>query len=386
MLGAFAFPALQNELGARWGLTNTQAGLINGIYFAGYALAVTVLASLTDRFDARGIHLAGAAVSALAAAGFGFFASGFLSALLFRLLAGLGLAATFIPGLRALVDRLPENTRVRGMALYTATFSLGMSASFWMSGELAARFGWRAAFFASAAGAALALLVAASVLPPRAVAPGTGEAAAGRLLAVLSDRRVMPYILAYAGHMWELFAFRSWIVAFLAFSRGFGGRPALGPRPATVAAMIGIVAMGANVAGAELATRLGRRRVLTAIMGTSALLAAAVGFMAAWPYVAVVCVTVFYSLFVQGDSAALYAGALQAADPARRGATLAVHSLLGFVAAALGSSGVGLVLDATQGGRTVVSWGAAFAAMGLGAALGPLFLRKAGESAAIRSH
>jgi hypothetical protein len=121
-------------------------------------------------------------------------------------------------------------------------------------------------------------------------------------------------------------------------------------------------------------------------MGTSALLAIGVGFTAAWPYVAVVCVTILYSLFVQGDSAALYAGALQAADPARRGATLAVHSLLGFVAAALGSFGVGLVLDATQGGRTVVSWGAAFAAMGLGAALGPLFLRKAGESAAIRSH
>jgi predicted MFS family arabinose efflux permease len=382
MLGAFAFPALQSEFVVRWGLTNTQAGVINGIYFAGYALAVAVLASLTDRLDARGIHLAGVVVSALAAGGFGLFASGFLSALSFRLLAGLGLAATFIPGLRALVDRLPENARARGMALYTATFSLGMSASFYASGEIAARLGWRAVFFASAGSAVAALALAAAVLQPPLRARGTGGAALVGVLAIVRDRRVMPYILAYAGHMWELFAFRSWIVAFLTFSRGFDSRSLSGLRPASVAALIGIVAMGANVAGAELATRLGRRRVLTAIMGISAIIACGIGFTAAWPYPVVTALAVFYGLFVQGDSAALYAGALESADPARRGATLAVHSLLGFVAAALGSFGVGLVLDVTAGGRTVASWGTAFAVMGLGAAAGPVFLRNVERSRA----
>ena len=42
-------PALQRE----WGLSNSEAGLISGIYFAGYVAATPVLTSLTRLMPSR---------------------------------------------------------------------------------------------------------------------------------------------------------------------------------------------------------------------------------------------------------------------------------------------------------------------------------------------
>jgi len=47
-----------------WGLTATQAGLMAGAYAFGYMLAVPVLATLTDRIDARYVLLFGSVLSA----------------------------------------------------------------------------------------------------------------------------------------------------------------------------------------------------------------------------------------------------------------------------------------------------------------------------------
>lgn len=381
MLGVFAFPALLPHFLQEWGLSNTEAGWINGIYFAGYALAVPVLGSLTDRTDARRIYLACAFVGMLASLGFALLAQGFWTALAFRTLGGLGLAGTFIPGLKALVDRLGGTSQARAIAFYTANFSLGTSLSFFVIGQVDARLGWHAAFLAAAAGSVGALALAAAALTPRP--PSPPEPRASALLdfrPVFRNRKAMAYILAYACHMWELFGVRSWMVAFLTFSLAlqpsarFGS--ASGPwAPTSVAALTGLVAMWASVGGAELALRYGRLRVLTAVMGSSALAACAIGFSAGLPYPLVAALCVLYAMLVQGDSATLHTGTIQSADDERRGAAMAVQSLLGFSCAFVGPLVIGVVLDATGGGHSVASWGAAFIAMGAGVGLGPIVLR-----------
>ena len=89
----------------------------------------------------------------------------------------------------------------------------------------------------------------------------------------------------------------------------------------------------------------------------------------------VVILVLLYNALIQADSAALTTGAVQVAEDGRRGATLAVHSLVGFVGAALGPIAVGVMLDLSGGGRSVFSWGLAFASMGVVGLLGPLALR-----------
>ena len=59
-----------------WGLSAAQAGLMAGAYAFGYMLAVPVLATLTDRIDARIVLVFGSVLSGLATAAFGLFADG----------------------------------------------------------------------------------------------------------------------------------------------------------------------------------------------------------------------------------------------------------------------------------------------------------------------
>jgi predicted MFS family arabinose efflux permease len=379
MLGVFAFPALLPYFLKLWGLSNGQAGWINGIYFAGYTAAVPLLTSITDRIDARRVYLTFCGLGILANLGFALLACGFWSALLFRALSGLGLAGTFIPGLKALIDRLEVRTHPRAVSFYTACFGLGVSISFYCAGEMFRWFGWKEAFGIAAMGSVLSLILSFLVLKPKSIPLVSNKVAKGHILdfrPVWKNRPARAYILAYMCHMWEMFAARSWLVVFLSFSITLQKAPAGLMAPTTVMAVAGIGGMLASIVGGELAVRLGRRRVVTAIMGISALLALTIGFSARLPYNAVIILCLVYTLFFQGDSAAIHAGVITAAEPERQGATMALQSLGGFAAASLGSVVAGMVLDLTGGGLTSLSWGLTFGSMGIAAALGPVLLHR----------
>src|SRR5215470_6063717 len=65
-----------------WNLSAAEAGLMASAYAFGYMLAVPVLATLTDRIDARRVLAAGSALSGLATFMFGAFADDLWSATL----------------------------------------------------------------------------------------------------------------------------------------------------------------------------------------------------------------------------------------------------------------------------------------------------------------
>ena len=273
------------------------------------------------------------------------------------------------------MDRLDGSAQARAVAYYTANFSMGLSLSFFASGRLEALWGWRWAFMVAAAGTLLALPLAAVVLRPLPPAPVKKHTEFFLdFRPILRNRTAMAYILAYTTHMWELFAFRSWFVAFLAFSLSLDTSGADHWQPSSVAAFSGLVAMWANIAGSEMALRYGRLKVLTLIMAGSAIFGCFLGFTAGWSYTVVSILCIFYCLFVQGDSGTLHTGVVQAADPRRRGATMAFQSLIGFASASISPLVVGMFLDLTGGGRTVESWGLSFISMAGMVALGPVII------------
>jgi hypothetical protein len=79
-------------------------------------------------------------------------------------------------------------------------------------------------------------------------------------------------------------------------------------------------------------------------------------------------------LLVMSDSSTLTAGMVTAADPRLKGATMAVHSTLGFGAGFVSPLVFGAALDLAGGNRSIVAWGIAFATLGVGALLAPLLL------------
>lgn len=381
MIGISAFAALLPTFAAEWRLSNTEAGWISGIYYAGYVVAVPLLTSLTDRIDARRIYLACTALGGVASLGFALLADGFWSALVWRTLAGIGLAGTYMPGLKALTDRVAGPVLTRGLGFYTGSFSIGLSLSFLVAGEIDAWLGWRTAFGAAAAGSLLALAIAALALKPASPEPATEPRP--HLLdfrPVLRNRAAMAYAIAYGAHCWELFGLRAWVVAFLAFAlaRGAVSDPVLST---TVVATLGsLIGLPTSLMGNELCLRYGRRRVLIAAMLVSALVACAVGFAGVLAYGALVALIIFYGGIVMVNSASLTAGTVGAAAPGQRGATMAVHSGIGFLGAFVGPIVFGAVLDLAGGGASVVAWGLAFASLGVAVALGPVALWRLSRS------
>lgn len=379
MLGVFAFPALLPYFLKLWSLSNAQAGWINGIYFAGYTISVPLLTSLTDRIDARRIYLKFCILGVLSNLGFAFLARGFWSALVFRGLSGLGLAGTFIPGLKAIIDRLETHAHPRAVSIYTACFGLGVSISFYFAGEMFRWFGWKETFGIAAMGSIFSLFLSFLVLKPKSISPVSQDRTINHILnfkPIWKNKKTRAYILAYMCHMWEMFAARSWLVAFLSFSITLQKTQADFMAPTTVMALAGIGGMLASILGGELSTRLGRRQVVAVIMGVSSLMALTIGFSARMSYNVVVTLCMVYTLFFQGDSAAIHTGVITSIEPERQGAAMALQSLGGFAAASLGSVVAGLMLDITGGGLTLLSWVLTFGSMGIAAALGSVLLSR----------
>jgi len=353
-----------------WGLTATQAGIMASGYLLGYMVAVPVLTTLTDRVDARSVLLGGSLASGAATVAFGLFADGLVSAFLLWGLAGLGFAGAYMPGLRALTDRLDSTDSSRAVTLFTGSFSLGVGLSFLASQVIADLWGWRAAFAITGA-APLIMVVVALLLDRRPPSPRKGK-----LLdfgSVLRNRPAMGYVLGYGVHCFELYGFRTWIVAFWAYIILLNdGDAIVGPIAVSVA--VTLIALPASVMGNEAAIRFGRHRAISFVMVASAATALTIASGVSLPPMILLVLLTLYAFTLPADSGALTAGMLASADPAQRGATMAVHSMVGFALAAAGSFAVGIAVDLGGGPASMEGWRLAFGVMAAAIVLGPLLL------------
>src|SRR5262244_2764463 len=172
LLPHVAVPAIMAQhLMPLWGLSAAQAGLMASAYAFGYMLAVPLLTTLTDRIDARRVLMVGSASSGIATALFGVIADGLWSATLIWGLAGIGFAGAYMPGLKALADRLPGGDSSRSITLYTSSFSVGVGLSFLVAQLVADGYGWPAAFYVTGAGPLVMIavcLLLAPLTPPAA--------------------------------------------------------------------------------------------------------------------------------------------------------------------------------------------------------------------------
>jgi len=370
-IGAFAVAALIPTLLTVWSLSHTEAGWISGIYYAAYTLVVPLLSSLTDRVDPRRIYLGSVALTALAFAGFAWVATGFWSALAFRALMGIGWAGSYMPGLKALSDLTDGAHQSRAVAAHAAAVGVSGALSFGVAGAVNAWLGWRAALVPGLIGATLAFVLVLVWLPARAPRPVAGPR--GALLdfrPILRNRSALAYSLAYCVHTWEMSALRAWVVTFLAFAaaQSAGWAPLA---PATVASVMGLLGVWASVWGNEAAIRFGRRRFILGTMLASAAMAGVIGFSASLPYAGAAALVLVYAMLIWADSSSLTAGSAGSAEPGRRGATLAVHSTLGYAGGFVGPLALGVTLD-LLGGASVLAWGVAFAHVSLVLLVGTL--------------
>ena len=375
MAGTMYFPALLPGFRAEWGLSNTEAGWINGIFYGGYAAFVPILVSLTDRIDPRRIYLYSAAFGAASMAGFGWLAQGTLTAMIFRFCAGISLAGTYMPGLKALSDYITGKSQSRAIAFYTSSYGIGTALSVFLTGWLATWLNWRWAAVMLALGCLGSVLIfALAVRPGKTDLPYKEPVLSTfNFQKVLQNRSAVGYMFGYAVHCWELFGFRTWLVAFLAFSLSFQPGQGYHLSPQNLATIVLLAGVPSSILGNETAQHWGRRRVITIFMLASGLIGCVIGFSVSLPFMIVAALCLLYGIAVMLDSGALTAGIVAAANDSERGRTLALYAFVGFGMAFLAPLAFGYVLDLSGSG--IYGWGFAFAIMGLLSMSGPVWLR-----------
>lgn len=356
-----ALPVLREE----WGLSASQAGAIFAGQQIGYTAAVLVLSALTDLIGVRRIYLTSAVWNGAFALLFAVFARDFPSALILRTLGGMGLAGTYMPGMRLVVETFPAANRGGAMGLYIGAFSLGTSLSLFLTGVLLP-LGWRTAFFVTALGPILAAALAWPIVRDISAPAPRRRIAFGR---VLRNVRALRFIGAYAAHNWELFGMRSWLPAFLTSLWVQQGLPltAATARGATFSSLVLLASGTSNAVGGWLSDSIGRRRTIVIFLTASAALSATIGWTAPLGLGIVLGLAILYGLLVTAESSTLSTAVAESAEPDVLGATMAIQSSFGFLVTAISPPLFGAILDLT-GGR----WGWAFLSLAVAAVAGVL--------------
>jgi MFS family permease len=385
LLGFACYAVVLTTLQEEWRLSNLQSGLIASAFFFGYMLMVPLATALTDRVDAKKVYLISGLSATCGLLGMGLFAYNFWTALIFMALNGAGLAGTYMPGLKILSDRIKTGELSRHIAFYTAFFGIGTGFSYLCSGWILDGLGWRYVFGIIALGPFTALMIVLLFIPALTHEKWHGPIRirlhdifpVDKWRLVLQDKTASGFIFGYTVHSIELFASRSWIVAFFGFCAIVTGDPFL-LTATTLAGVINFFGVPASIIGNEIALRIGRQKWIFFVMLSSAACGVALASSTGQSWWLIVALAVGHTIFIMADSATLTAGLVVSAQENIKGAAMGLHSLMGFGGGLLGPAIFGFVLDFTGSRASKISWVCAYAAVVVWGVLFVLYERRNG--------
>ncbi len=385
LLGFAAYAVTLTTLQDEWGLSNFESGLIASSFFVGYVLLVPFATALTDQMDARRIYLLGSILAIAGLLGMGFLANDFFSGCMCMAVSGAGLAATYMPGLKILSDRLTQGEITRHISFYTAFFGVGTGLSYVVSGWILDLGDWHLVYQWVALVPTISLAIVYFWIHPMHVRHWHNRIQINwkdifpiaKWQQVLEDRNASGYILGYTFHSLELFASRSWLVAFFILSTQLSGVEFF-LAATTLAGVINFFGVPASILGNELALKIGRQKWICIVMITSAFFGIALAFSMGHASWLILVLAIGHAIFIMADSATLTAGLVTSANPKMKGAAMGLHSLMGFGGGLLGPAIFGFVLDLSGSQTDRISWIWAYASIVIWGVLFVIYERRKG--------
>src|ERR1041385_3697318 len=145
-VGSAVAPLIQAE----FGLSDFNVGLLGSSFTLVYALGALPFGLWADRGMRKTVIGAGVAIWSAATLLTGF-TTNFAQLFVTRAFLGIGEASYYPAGTSLLGDFFSREKRGRVMSIWSAGSAVGIAAGFAGGGLLAAQFGWRPAFFVTAA-------------------------------------------------------------------------------------------------------------------------------------------------------------------------------------------------------------------------------------------
>jgi MFS family permease len=211
--------AVVEPLRKDWNLSDAQVGWLMTAFTLLYAVIGVPFGRLSDRFQRSTLLGMGIAVWSLLTAASGL---AWNYGVLFAARLGVGVGeATCAPASNSLIgDLYPARQRARALSFFTLGLPLGGFLGIFLSGRIAAAYGWRSAFYVAAIPGLLLALLALTVSEPQRGAaetsPTAGRPTEGspyrRILRIPSMRWI---ILSGAFFNFNMYAIPAFLPAFL---------------------------------------------------------------------------------------------------------------------------------------------------------------------------
>lgn len=365
----FAASAVSPALRAIWGLSASEAAWLTTIVQLGFVCGTAVLAvlNLADIVPARALFAISALLGAGANAGI-LVAPGYETALALRFLTGFFLAGVYPPAMKMIATWFRSS---RGLAIGAIVGALTIGKATPYLVRSIPQVGLRPVILAASAGAvAAAFLVLVGYREgPYPFAPRAFSW--GHVREVMRVREWRLATASYLGHMFELYAFWTWIPAFLAASvAAHAGGRFRAPRFISLLAFATIAVGGFGcVWGGLFADRRGRERLVTISLFMSGSCCVLSGLLFGGPLWVLGALAMTWGFFVIADSAQFSTLVTESVPPYAVGTALTIQTSLGFLLTMLPMQILPLIA-----GR--VGWRWSFAVLALGPLVGIAAMRK----------
>ena len=327
----FSASAIAPQLRSIWGLTPAETGWLTTIVQLGFVCgtAIVALLNIADTVPAAALFSVSALLGSLANAAI-LAVPGYRYALLARFLTGFFLAGVYPPAMKMVSTWFREE---RGLAIGVIVGALTIGKATPYLVRAIPHLGVRTVVLTVSAAAILGAALVAFGYREGPFPFTTRPFSWTHVGDVVRVRRWRLATASYLGHMFELYAFWTWIPAFLAASlaASAGGRTRA-PRLISLLAFTTIAIGGAGaVWGGLFADKRGRERLVAVSLFVSGACCLLSGFVFGRPLWILGALAMTWGFFVIADSAQFSALVTEAVPPHAVGTALTVQTSLGFL-------------------------------------------------------
>ncbi len=368
----FAASAVSPQLATAWSLGPAETGWLTTIVQLGFVAgtAMSAMLNLADVIQSKKLFAACAVAGAIANASI-ILVSGYETALVMRFFTGFFLAGVYPPAMKMISTWFRTQ---RGLAIGTIVGALTVGKATPYLVHAIPDIGIDPVILTASAGAIVAaLLVAVGYhdgpypFAPRPFSWGL----------VATVARVREWRLAtggYLGHMFELYAFWTWIPAYLAAS-AMRSNPEGDTTGIVSLIAFGTIALGGAgcVWGGLYADRTSRQRLVTIALIASGTCCVVVGFSFGASLLLIAPIALVWGFFVVADSAQFSAMVTESVPGHAVGTALTIQTSLGFLLTMVTIQGVPWIAEQ-------IGWQWSFALLALGPLAGIAAVRGLGTT------
>lgn len=224
------FNPIMGIVGEEFGLSNTQLGLANSIFFLTYAIAQIPFGIVGDKIGRKLVITVGFLLLAVATYFTGL-ATTFILFLVIRAIAGIGQGAYYGPQFALSTEAIPKSKRTIGNAIINSGMAFGTSGGYLLSSKLVLENGddWSKPFYLMAIPTLIVGILFYVLLKEKVIRPGEeAEVEEGpkekiSLKQIFTNRNLVAAFILCFTSIYANFVILTWLPQFLIAERGFTG-------------------------------------------------------------------------------------------------------------------------------------------------------------------